>query len=276
MNQMNELKMETRRPALRWAWVVLAFIGLAAFSLMATRPAAASGNSFYFAQWLVTLSFPNNQPLVELTTEIWYKPANGPASLVTSHTEPLNCTVSGNLQISQGIAEFSGQESIACQQPDMVQKINQVSGGLLNVPQIAPVRSAWVEGQVAIANNAPLNAPLPTFYHPDIQHGLARVGAGSISQLLRVDGALSSSSGSAQAFPFALRAEFLRQNNGSYKTLFTNNGAVAAGNPATIPAGLMLDLSATTIYFGYSPQSNSYFQGFIKTLTMDPGAFGVG
>jgi len=276
MNNLNGLTVGTLRPARRWRWVVLACIGLAAVSLMAARPTAASGSGYHFAQWLVTLSFPNNQPLVELTTEIWYKPANGPASLVTSHTEPLNCTVSGNLQISQGIAEFSGQESIACEQPDMAQKIAQVSNGLLNAPQFAPVRTAWAEGQIAIANNAPLNAPLPTFYHPGIQHGLALVGAGTVSQLLRVDGALASSSGSAQAFPFELRAEFKWQRNGSYKTLFTNNGAAAAGNPATIPAGLMLDLSATTIYFGYSPQSNSYFQGFIKTLTVDPGAFGVG
>lgn len=276
MNQMNEFTMEILRHAQQWAWTALAFIGLAAFGLLATQPAAASGSSFHFAKWLVTLSFPNNQPLVELTTEIWYKPASGPAYLVTSQTDPLTCTVSGNLQISQGIAEFSGQESIACQQPDMAQKIYQVSGGLLTVPQLVPVRSPWVEGQVAIASNAALNAPLPTFYHPDIQYGLVQVGPGSISQLLRVDGALSSSNATAQAVPFELRAEFKRQSNGSYKTLFTNNGVVAVGNPATIPAGLMLDLGATTIYFGYSPQSNSFFQGFIKTLTVDPGAFGVG
>jgi hypothetical protein len=276
MNDLNDVTVGTLRSARWWRWVVLACIGLAAVSLMAVRPAAASGSGYHFAQWLVTLSFPNNQPLVELTTEIWYKPANGPASLVTAHTEPLNCTVSGNLQINQGIAEFSGQESIACEQPDMAQKINQVSSGLLNVPQVVPVRNAWVEGQVAVANNAPLNIPLPTHYHPGIQHGLTRAGAGAVSQLLRVDGALANSSASAQAAPFGLRAEFLRQSNGSYKTLFTNNGAAAAGNPPTIPAGLMLDLSATTIYFGYSPQSNSYFQGFIKRLTVDPGAFGVG
>lgn len=275
MNPINHVIMETLRPVRHWAWAALAFIGLAS-GLLAARPVAASGSGFHFAKWLVTLSFPNNQPLVELTTEIWYKPAGGPAYLVTSQTEPLTCAISGNLQISQGIAEFSGQESIACQQPDMAQKINQVSGGLLSVPQIVPVRNAWVEGQAVIANNAPLNTPLPTQYHPGIQHGLTRVGAGVASQLLRVDGALASSSVSTQAAPFDLRAEFTRQSNGSYKTLFTHNGAAAAGNPATIPAGLMLDLSATTIYFGYSPQNNSYFQGFIRTLTVDPGAFGVG
>lgn len=276
MNQMNELNRGTLRLAQRWVWGALGLLGLALFSLMAARPAAASGSSYHFAQWLVTLSFPNNQPLVELTTEIWYKPANGPAYLVTSHTEPLNCTVSGNLQISQGIAEFSGQESIVCQQPDMAKKINQVSGGLLNVPQVVPVRNAWVEGQMAISNNAPLNTPLPTHYHPGIQHSLTRLGPGAVSQLFRVAGSPSNSSANNQAAPFDLRAEFIRQNNGSYQTLFTTNGAAKKGNPATIPAGLMLDLSATTIYFGYSPQSNSYFQGFIKTLTVDPGAFGVG
>jgi hypothetical protein len=276
MNRLISLKTGILRQAQRWLWVVLAFTGLTTFSVLAAQPVAASGNSFHFAKWWVTLSFPNNQPLVELTTEIWHKPTSGPATLITTHTEPLNCTVSGNLAINQGIAEFSGQESIACQQPDLAQKINQMSGGLLNVPQIAPVRNVWAEGQIAIASNAPLNTPLPTYYHPDIQHGLARVGAGTVSQLLRVNGALSSSSASTQALPFDLRAEILRQSNGSYKTLFTNNGAATAGNPATIPAGLMLNLSATTIYFGYSPQSNSYFQGFIKTLTVDPGAFGVG
>jgi hypothetical protein len=148
MNTTQLIPSPAPRLASRFAWAALASIGLAVFSLALAAPARAAGSSYPFAKWLVTLSFPNDQPLVELTTEIWsYNPTTGSATLITSQTEPLNCTVSGNLQISNGVASFGGQEHIACEQPDMVDKIYQVSQGILLVQPAAEVRDAWVRAK---------------------------------------------------------------------------------------------------------------------------------
>ena len=261
------------------------FFGLTvitAFGLLTAVPATASGNGYPFAKWLVTLTFPNNQPLVELTTEIWYKPTNQPAYLVTSETEPLTCTVIGSLPISNEIATFDGQSYITCTQPDMAQKIADVSQGNLLVSSPVPVGDVWAKGQVFVDGGAPLNTPLPVHHHPDIQYDLAQTGGGSAVQYLRVDGVQAASPPFAQAFPFNLGARFRPQAEACagmllpYNTRFGVNGTFASGTPAVIGQVLWLDLDETDIYFGYSPDSNSYFQGHIKTLIVDPGACGRG
>lgn len=268
----------THRRTVRLLVTALALAGLAGLSLLSARPAAASGSGFHFGKWLVDLSFPDNKPLVELTTEIWYKPPNGPAYLVTSETEALPCTVTGNLPINNEIAQFTGQASIACDQPDMVQKFFDVSNGVLNnVPYLVPVRNAYVMGQVTILANAPANMALPVHDHPSLRHALARKASGDAVQYFQVGGQMAQSNAYTQAAPFNIKSDFnVRTNGSSYDTIFTANGAAAAGNPAVINGVLSVDLNATTIYFGYSPLSNSFFQGSIKTLTVDPGAFGRG
>jgi hypothetical protein len=282
MNTTQLIPSPAPRLASRFAWAALASIGLAVFSLALAAPARAAGSSYPFAKWLVTLSFPNNQPLVELTTEIWsYNPTTGSATLVTSQTEPLNCTVSGNLQISNGVASFSGQEHIACEQPDMVDKIYQVSQGNLLVPPAAEVRDAWVRGEAAVAGNAPLNSPLPTHYHPDLQHAIARTGGGQAAQYLRVDGVQSTGVAYTQTAPYDIGARFKSRAAACepwkpYDTRFRANGVGAPGSPAVINQVLAIGLQETTIYFGYSPAHGSHFQGSIKTLIVDPGACGIG
>lgn len=276
MNNSQSPKTTAPHPMAQIPWAAVALAALALFSLMSASSVQAAGNGFHFGKWLVNLSFPDNKPLVELTTEIWYKPSSGPAYLVTSETEALDCTVTGNLQISSEIATFTGQEYIACDQPDMVQKFYDVSQGVLNnVPYSVPARRPFAEGQLFVAgNNA--NATRPAFFHPSIQYGLVRSSATQAEQVFWVGGASSTSNSYVQAMPHSLRAEFQIQANGSYQTEFTANGVSSAGNPATLGSGLMVDLNATTIYFGYSPLNNSTFQGNIRTLTVDPGAFGRG
>jgi hypothetical protein len=255
-----------------WGIVTLAPVGTA----------VAAGSSYPFAKWFITLSFPNDQPLVELTTEIWHhNPDTGTTSLVTTQTDELDCTVSGTLAISNEVATFDGQTYITCEQPDMVQKIDEVSDGNLLVPAVVAVRDAWVRGQVMLASNAPLNTALPVHYQPDIQHALAQTGAGDTVQFLRVDGVQAQSNGYAQAFPYQIGARFQSRAEACepwkpYDTRFRANGVAAAGTPAVIGQVLNINLRATDIYFGYSPDSNSYFEGSVKTLIVDPGACGRG
>ncbi len=261
--------------------LLLGLAAVTAFGLVKAVPATASGNGYPFAKWLVTLTFPNDQPLVELTTEIWYKPANQPAYLVTSETEPLACTVSGNLAVSNEIATFDGQSYITCQQPDMAQKIAEVSQGNLLVSSPVPVGDAWVRGRVFVDGGASLNTPLPVHHHPSIQYALAQTGGGSAVQYWRVDGVEAASAPFAQALPFNLGARIRSKAEACagwlpYDTRFGVNGTFGSGTPAVISQILWLDLDATDIYFGYSPDGNSYFQGHIKTLIVDPGACGRG
>ena len=266
------LTVPRRLPQRVWAFTILAM--MLAFYLMSAGSAHASGG-FYYGKWLVDLSFPNNKPLAQLTTQIWYKPANSAAVLVTSQVDELECATVGNLQIDNEMASFTGQEYIACEQPDMVQKFEEVSQGALSLSAYDVVsRSPYVAGQLAIAPGAPTNVTLPAFYHPSIQYGLAQVGGGNAEQTLRVDGADSTSIAFTQTAPYALRAEFKSQPSGNYRAEFTANGSTTLGTPAGIGSGLQVNLEETTIYFGYSPDSNSYFQGTMKTLTADPGAFG--
>ncbi|MCC6605895.1 MAG: hypothetical protein IT327_21990 [Anaerolineae bacterium] len=271
---MNFLHSPSLKKLRRMVTVLAAMIG---FGLLSAGPAHASSSDFYFGKWFVTLAFPNNQPLVELTTEIWYKPANSAAYLVTAQTEALNCTVTGNLPVSSERATFTGQGYIACDQPDMVQKFYEVSQGALNnVPYDVPAKNPYVTGELVVAGNS-ANETQPAYYHPSLQYGLARTSATQAQQVLRVDGASSTSSSFVQVVPYSVRSEFQIQANGSYKTRFTANGVVSNGTPATLGAGLEVNLAATTIYFGYSPANGgSYFQGSIGTLTIDPGAFGRG
>lgn len=244
-------------------------------SVLFVGTAQASGSGFYYGKWIVDLTFPNNVPLAELTTEIWYKSASGAPVLATVEVEELSCSTIGNLQIANERATFSGQEYISCEMPDMVLKFAEVSQGILNVPLYdAVTRSPYVSGQIALAAGAPLNVTLPLFYHPSIQHGMAQVGGGNVVQIFRVDEASSTSLAFLQAAPYVLRSEFRSLPLGSYRALFTTNGSTTLGTPATIGSGLEVNLEETTIYFGYSPDTNRYFQGTIKSLTADPGAFG--
>lgn len=277
MNTFQISKTSDRRFVKRLAWSAIVFMGLTAFSLAAAGPAAASGNGFHFGKWLVNLSFPNDQPQVELTTEIWFKPSGGAAYVVTSQTEELTCAVAGNLQVNNETADFTGQEYISCDMPDMVQKFEDVSQGVLtNMPHVVLTRNPYATGRVFVAGTAPAHEALPTFYHPSIQHGLAHTGAGDARQFFRVGGMQAHGEAYTQAAPYAIGALFDSTGWTQHDTRFRANGVTKTGTPAVINSTLNVNLSATTIYFGYSPATNSYFQGSVKNLTIDPGAFGQG
>lgn len=257
--------------------VVAALAGLAALGMTSAHPAAASGSGVHFGKWLVSLSFSGNEPLVKLTTEVWYKPSGGAAYVVTSQTEELTCAVVGNLQVNNETAVFTGQEYISCDMPDMVQKFEDVSQGVLtNMPHVVLTRNPYATGQVFVAGTAPAHVSLPTFYHPSIQHSLARTGAGDARQFFRVGGLQAHGEAYTQAAPYAIGALFDSTGWTQHDTRFRANGVTKTGTPAVINSTLNVNLSATTIYFGYSPATNSYFQGNIKNLTIDPGAFGQG
>ena len=266
--------MTTPRRIAHVAIATAAIASLALFSLMPARPAKASGNGYHYAKWLVTLDFPNNKPRVELTTQIWFKPNNGPAQLAKSQTDELVCAITGNLEITNGTATFSGQEYITCQQPDMVQKIHQVSNGLLNVSPVQAVFDPFAVGMIVAAANAPSKVVLPVHHHPNIQYGLALDKNNTATQHFRVDSGYSRSDLYAQAAPHKIRADFRRQPNGSHTAAFTANGTTTPGTPATINGTMWVNLGATTIYFGYSPLNNVYFQGEITSATVDPGVIG--
>lgn len=262
------------RGAAKHVLLLLALAVASVLTLALVSSAQASGG-FYYGQWWVTLAFPQNEPVAELTTQVWYKPVNGTAVLVNAETEELECTTFGKLQINNELATFTGQEYISCEQPDMVQKFLDVSNGALVLSDHNVVtRTPFVDGQLAVAPSAPVGTTLPTFYHPSIQHGVARLAAGNARQTFQVDGAASNSTAYAQTAPNLLRAEFKSMPAGHYRPEFTANGSTTLGSPANIGSGLEVNLAETTIYFGYSPESNSYFRGNIKTLTADPGAFG--
>jgi len=266
--------MTTPRRIAHVAIATAAIASLALFSLMPARPAKASGNGYHFAKWLVTLDFPNNKPRVELTTQIWFKPNNGPAQLAKSQTDELLCSVIGNLEITNNTATFSGQEYITCQQPDMVQKIYQVSNGLLSVSPVQAVFDPFAMGMISAAVNAPTKVVLPVHHHPNIQYGLTLEKNGTATQHFRVANGYSSSDAYMQVAPHDIRADFRRQTNGTHRTGFTMNGVSTPGNPPTINGPLLVSLGATTIYFGYSPLNNTYFQGKLTTATVDPGVIG--
>lgn len=257
----------------RWRRAAVVLTALVGLSLLAAGSVHASGG-FVGGKWLIDLSFPNDQPQVELTTEIWYIPASGDPYVVTSQTETLDCTVSGSLQVNNEIATFTGQEYIACTHPNMVEKFDEVSqGGLANVADDVVARNPFAAGQVYVAGNNP-GVIQPVFYHPSVQYGLKQTSATQAQQVFRVGGTAAASSNFVQAFPYDLRAELKIRPNGNYRTVFAANGVSGPGTPAMLGSGLFVNLEETTIYFGYSPVNNSYFQGDIKTLTVDPGAFG--
>jgi hypothetical protein len=251
-----------------------AIASIAFLSLTPARPAKANANGYPFAKWLVTLSFPKGVPLVELTTQIWFKPNNGPAQLVISQTDELVCTVTGNLAITDETATFSGQEFIACNQPDMVQKIHQVSNGVLTVSPLQAAIDPYAFGIIKAAEGAPAGVILPVHHHPNIQYGVGLDKSSAATQHFRVANGYSISNAYIQAAPNKIRVDFRRQPNGSYSSRFTMNGATTPGNPATINGSLQVNLAATTIYFGYSPLANSYYQGDITVATIDPGVIG--
>ncbi|MFN3331131.1 MAG: hypothetical protein ACK47M_01300 [Caldilinea sp.] len=270
-----QVRLMNTKQSYAYATIAVAMIAsLALLSLTPARPAKASGNGYHFAKWLVTLNFPNNKPRVELTTQIWYQPVNGPAQLAIAQTDALACTVTGALQITNETATFSGQEHITCQQPDMVQKIYLVSNGLLNVSPVQTVFDPFALGVIMVSANAPAKVVLPVHHHPNIQYGLASGANGLATQHFRVDTGHSRSVVYMQSTPHNIRADFRRQANGNYNAGFTMNGVTAPGIPSTINGPLLVNLAATTIYFGYSPLNNTHFQGEITTATVDPGVIG--
>lgn len=277
MNLYHRIKPSELQLAKRHLLFALVFVGVTAVALAAAKPATASSTGFHFGKWLVTLSFPNDEPLVELTTEIWFKPSGSPAYVVASQTDELTCTVVGNLQVNNEIAQFTGQEYISCDQPDMVQKFNEVSQGLFpNMPYLVMTRDSYMLGELVVAGTATPGVVLPTFYHPSIQHAMARTGSGDARQFFSVSGVNAHSNPYTPAAPHEIGAIFDANSWVQHDTRFRHNGVTAPGTPATINSSLTVDLNATTIYFGYSPVTSTYFKGSIKSMLVDPGAFGRG
>ena len=257
------------------AAVTLIFLAAAMLVGAAGRPAEAAVSGVVF--WTVDLTFPNNAPKATLLVEIGDMTPNG---FVVTDSKLINmtCKVTGSLPINKGKATFDGSSYLRCLQPSIPAVVLDMTNGQYTIPPACEAEKPYVKGFVRVDPRATTGVNLPTYHHPDWSHWLVLDGAGSLTQGMGVEsGSASSGSFTPVGGIDKIGAQFVRQGlTLNYQTMFGANGSSLGGFPAVVNGPLPISTLATPIYFGYSPDSGTYFKGEMKSLQIDPPCIGKG
>lgn len=242
----------------------------------APKPAQAA-NSNGWASWVLDVNFAHDQTNATMTITVEFADPNIPT---ITQIVPLNCTNWGNLKIKNERAEFSGNEYITCDMPDLVAKVHEITKGRLAIsPHCDCEDDPWAQALLTIDPNTQQTEPInPIFYHPDLQFSAPFSSKGGASLSL----AVNTQSAHSELFPIRagvdipVWAQFTETLPGSYKPNFTADGIPSPATPSMVYGPFSFSNQATTIYIGYLPRAGIYFEGTLNSLQVDPACRGYG
>lgn len=245
--------------------------------LTAVPPTSASSNSAVWASWVFEMGFTGNQIHGDLTITVEYEDRKREPII---ETFPLECTPVGTLQIANERATFSGDDYIRCAMPDLVQIVAQMTRNeVLISPFCFCKENPWIEADLTLDTTPVHPEPInPVFYRPDLRFATPLVAKDRATMLFQVANRAASSApfflGSSTSE--RLWAEYNQTATDIFAPNFIANGSHLAATPAVISSQLALSNSAAYLYIGYSPLTNSYLEGTLIRLTVDPACRGFG
>ncbi|MEZ4736312.1 MAG: hypothetical protein R3E79_55205 [Caldilineaceae bacterium] len=278
--------------------LMLSLLCLAA-TLAPTQSAAAAQISYDAASYELQVDFPNNQIRANMVVRVTGH-VNGSPSVDTV-VIPVKCTANQGVRIDNEQARFVSayQGAITCDLPSFAEAVYKLTNGGLKLAAVCTCRDPYLAANLSLTEDSKWTGNPddrnPIFYHPDVQFFAPYVDAPGVAATRM------SHSGAPQTVsaPYALRQSlnaiwagsnpdllfafadfggwhsFLQQHNLSTLpgSLFWANGQQlnASSRSTDFPA----TTDAVTIYIGYNPVTNTYFDGTIERLAVDPPHWGI-
>ena len=278
----------------------LTLIVLFLAAILAPTPSAAAAQTTYdSASYELQVDFPGNQIRANMVVRVTGRINSQPFTQKTVIS--VKCTASQGVRIDNDQARFvsAQQGAIACDLPSFADAVYKLTKGALKLERICACRDPYLAANINLTEDPKwMGNPddrNPIFYHPDVQFFAPYVDApGVAATRMNHSGAPQTMSA-----PYALQQplnaiwagndaelllefadlggwhSFLKPYDLSMlpSSLFWANGQQlnASGHGALFPA----TTDAVTIYIGFNPVTQTYFDGTIERLAVDPPHWGI-
>ncbi len=252
----------------RW----IGFLAVFACGMMAFSQTAAAEDELWL-RWDIEADLTIGEPDVRLIVETGFYDEQGAWQLAEQQNIPLVCEVN-NVEFSEGgPAVFSGDGYIACEMVNIVKIATDMSGGEFDFPEKMGGSGTNITAELSLDGYGNDN---PVFYHPDIQFHAVNVGEAYLD--LEVGGLTASSS---EFMPTSQQSLYgaLGQSNDTkvhYPEFAVNGKSLDATPNVLYGHSLVSNVYENMIYIGYSPVTDTYFEGEIFSIDVDPGCSGYG
>lgn len=252
-------------------WTLLLSV-MAAVMVILAQPAAAEEE--LEMRWDIQADLTGEAPDINLIVELGVYDGKGRWKQLDTTTERLACKVDNVAFTGKGEpAFFNGKGYIACEMLNVVDIASAMSGGLA-FSRWTGGNGSTVDADAAVQG---IWADNPVFYHPDIQFNTP-IGTDAAFLSLEVGGLTAKTDYFAVGFMQSLHGELGKSNDPrQHFPIFSVDATSLNASPTVLAGAAAIDQEYTgAIYIGYSPETDSYFEGHIYTIDVDPGCAGVG
>ncbi len=245
---------------------------------------AEAGSEKWRSSWDVAGDFVGNNINVVLTVTVERK-SGAFWNVYGVESYQLACTQEGSVLLANDMAEFDNTGIIQCEMPSIQEIVKEMTEGRF-IPNAKCTCTPTIFADVILDPNttsAPLTNPIVTRMH-GAQTDLALAAPvplystiPSASMIFTVGNEVAqSASFFANGVPNSLMATYFDMGL-TKQSHFVANGAAPGSLMGPVPKpNLVTHNSATTLYIGYSPETNSSLQGTLESFLIDPACYGTG
>lgn len=245
----------------------------AVFGLFSWPTTAQAAPAKLEARWFVEMAFPNDQPVANMTIEIYRESRSGIPVLYLSQVYPVKCQQVGSVEISNEIAIFDGNGYFECSMPNFRDEVSALTHGELKVPDSCTCKLAYGVADFMFSKTS----DNPIFAMPELQFSAPVQSAGVANYQLMVNGAIAESETFSPSSHIQNGMGQLQQQGVvGYLPSFSVDGANLGSHPAFISGQLKIPTDQTTFYVGFNPDSGDFLVGKLFSFMMDPGCVGHG
>ncbi|MBK7896383.1 MAG: hypothetical protein WAS33_04650 [Candidatus Promineifilaceae bacterium] len=252
--------------------VLLFVLGTAVFGLLSWPTTAQAAPTKLEARWFIEMAFPNDQPVANMTIEIYRESRSGAPVLYLSQVYPVTCQQVGSVEISNNIAIFDGSGYFECSMPNFQDKVAALTRGELKVPDSCTCKLAYGVADLMFSQTS----GNPIFAMPELQFSAPVQSASVANYQLMVNGAIAESETFSPNGNIQNGMGQLQQQGTGYLPEFSVDGVNLGSHPAFIGGQLKVPTNQTTFYVGYNPDNGDVLVGKLFSFLMDPGCVGHG
>lgn len=257
--------------SMKKATQLIGIMSLFLMGMMLLSQSADAAEEQTSLRWDIMGDFTNGESDVTLIVEIGSYGQEGEWNPTSTIETPLKCADEG-VDFSNGTAVFNGEVYIACEMIDINELAVKLTGYDVDFPSEMGGSGTFVEAELSATeygNN-------PIFYHPDIQfHAL---NAGETFLGLEVGGLKAMSSLFMPEIQQYVRGELGKSDDETIHYPEFVAGQEPLDSDPTVLHGdaPVSNVYGGLIYIGYSPDTDTYFEGEIYRIWVDPGCSGHG
>jgi hypothetical protein len=252
-------------------------LGFIIGSLMVlVQPSLAAGNEpEQLAKWRIEADMTVGEPMVNLIVEIGFYDEQGKWQQTQSpEVRRLMCEVNDVVwEKVGGPAIFNGDGYIVCEMLNVFEIATQMTNGEFEMAEQSGGGGTTVDADAVLAG---YNNDNSIFYHPDIQFSAFNKGEASLR--LEVGGLAAKSDIFMPESRQDLHGELQATDEAQvYFPKFAVDNAQLEATPQVLTGHSRVSHTYEgAIYFGYSPETDSYFEGEMYRIDVDPGCAGMG